>query len=174
LVREALHASHTDQRREHREAIERLRAEHTRLGERINAMYIDKLDGKIGGDFFDKFAGEWREEQRRLQREIDRHETADQSYMDKGVQILELARNAQRLFERQKPREKRRLLNFVLSSCSSESGEVCAIFRQPFDLLADTTAIVARREAGEGTKSAKRGSWLAHEHWPETSTGCLR
>ena len=55
---------------------------------------------------------EWREEQDRCQREIERHQDADQSYMDEGVQILELARNAQRLFERQEPREKRRLLNF--------------------------------------------------------------
>ena len=57
-------------------------------------------------------SAEWREEQDRCQREIERHQDADQSYMDEGVQILELARNAQRLFERQEPREKRRLLNF--------------------------------------------------------------
>jgi hypothetical protein len=38
-------------------------------------------------------------EQRRLQREIDRHQEADESDMDEGVQILERARNAQRLFE---------------------------------------------------------------------------
>ena len=36
------------------------------------------------------------------------------SYMDEGVQLLELGRNAQRLFANQGPREKRRLLNFVL------------------------------------------------------------
>ena len=64
--------------------------------------------------------------------------------MDEGVQILELARNAQKLFERQQPREKRRLLNFVLSNCSWEDGEVIATFRQPFDLLAQTTAIATR------------------------------
>src|SRR6516225_8091247 len=75
-VREALQASHTDQRREHQEAIARFQAEHKRLGDRINAMYVDKLDGKIGGDFYDRFASEWRDEQLRLQREIDRHETA--------------------------------------------------------------------------------------------------
>ena len=143
-VREALQASHADERREHEEAIGRLRAEHKRLGERINAMYIDKLDGKIGGDFYDKFAGEWREEQTRCLREIDRHQAAEQSYMDEGVQILELARNAQSLFERQEPRQKRRLLNFVLSNCSWEDGEVRV--RQPFDLLAETTAIAARHE----------------------------
>jgi hypothetical protein len=37
-VREALHASHADERREHEEAIARLQAEHARLGERISAM----------------------------------------------------------------------------------------------------------------------------------------
>jgi site-specific DNA recombinase len=69
--------------------------------------------------------------------------------MDEGVQILELARNAQRLFERQEPRQKRRLLNCVLSNCSWEDGEVVATFRRPFDLLAETTAIVARQSAGD-------------------------
>jgi site-specific DNA recombinase len=159
-VREALHASHADQRLEHRAAIERLRAEHTRLGERINAMYIDKLDGKIGGDFFDRFAGEWRAEQQRLQREIDRHETAEQSYMEEGVQILELARNAQRLFDRQEPRQKRRLLNFLLSNCSWEDGEVRATFRQPFDLLAQTTAAATRAGAEGRANDAKSEIWL--------------
>ena len=159
-VREALQASHADQRREHQQAIERLRAEHKRLGDRINAMYVDKLDGKIGGDFYDRFASQWREEQNRLQREIDRHETAEQSYMDEGVQILELARNAQRLFAQQPPREKRRLLNFLLSNCSWEDGEMVATFCQPFDLLAETTARVAHPTAGDGAGAAKRESWL--------------
>ncbi len=39
-VREALHASHADERHEHEEAIKRLQAGHRRLGERIGAMYI--------------------------------------------------------------------------------------------------------------------------------------
>src|SRR5215472_11432701 len=159
-VREALQASHTDQRREHQEAIARLWAEHKRLGDRINAMYVDKLDGKIGADFYDRFAGEWREEQLRLQREIDRHEAAEQSYMDEGVQILELARNAQKRFAQQEPRQKRRLLNFVLSNCSWEDGEVRATFRQPFDLLAETTALAAGQEAGNAANSAKSEIWL--------------
>ena len=123
-------------------------------------MYVDKLDGKIGGDFYDRFAGEWREEQRRLQCEIDRHHQADESYMDEGVQILELARNAQRLFAQQEPRQKRRLLNFVLSNCSWEDGEVVATFRQPFDFLAETTAIAARWDAGNAAYQAKSEIWL--------------
>src|SRR5437660_137629 len=90
------------------------------VGDRINAMYLDKLDGRVDGAFFDKLSAEWRAEQNRCLREIERHESAEQSYMDEGVQILELARNARRLFEQQEPRQKRRLLNFVLSNCTWE------------------------------------------------------
>ena len=110
--------------------------------------------------FYEKMSNQWREEQNRCQRKIDRHQNADKSYLDEGVQLLELVRNAQRLFERQEPRQKRRLLNFVLSNCTWEDGEVVATFRQPFDLLAETTAIAARQEAGNTANSAKSEIWL--------------
>jgi site-specific DNA recombinase len=160
-VRDALHASHADERREHEEAIRRHQAEYKRLQERINAMYVDKLDGVVDTAFFEKMSGQWRNEQNRCLREIERHQSADQSYMDEGVQLLELARNAQKLFERQEPREKPRLLNFVLSNCTWEDGEVVANFRQPFDLLAETTLRAARAAAGDTAKTAKSEIWLA-------------
>jgi site-specific DNA recombinase len=159
-VQEALHASHADKRREQEEAIARLRAEYDRLQRRLDAMYVDKLDGRVNAAFFDKMAAEWRAEQGRCQREIDRHQEADKSYMDEGVQILELARNAQRLFERQEPRQKRRLLNFVLSNCIWEDGEVVATFRQPFDLLAETAAIAARSAVAKIPTLTKNEIWL--------------
>src|SRR3984893_10882451 len=58
-VRDALHASHADERRDHEEAIRRLQGEHRRLGDRINDMYVDKLDGRVDGAFFDKMSAEW-------------------------------------------------------------------------------------------------------------------
>ena len=159
-VREALHASHADERREHELAIMRLEKEHKRLGDRIDAMYVDKLDGRVDTAFFDKMSAEWREEQNRCWREIERHQEAENSYMDEGVQLLELARNAQQLFERQDAREKRRLLNFALSNCTWDDGEVVATFRQPFDLLAETTAIAAQSTVDRGANSAKSEIWL--------------
>jgi len=159
-VRDALHASHADERHEHEEAIRRHQVEYKRLQERINAMYVDKLDGVVDTAFFEKMSTQWRDEQNRCLREIERHQSADQSYMEEGVQLLELARNAQKLFEQQEPREKRRLLNFVLSNCTWEDGQVVANFRQPFDLLAETTAIVMQTAANETTKSAKIEIWL--------------
>ena len=170
-VRDALHASHADERGEHEEAIKRHQAEYKRLQDRINAMYVDKLDGVIDTAFFEKMSSQWREEQNRCQREIDRHQSADKSYMDEGVQILELAKNAQKLFERQPPRQKRRLLNFVLSNCTWEDGKVAASFRQPFDLLAETTAAAAGKEAGSITRLAKTEIWLPGPDSNQRPTG---
>src|SRR6266508_3227839 len=46
-------------------------------------------------------------------------------------------------------REKRRLLNFAVSNCTWKGGELVSTLRQPFDLLAETTAIAAQAAAGK-------------------------
>jgi site-specific DNA recombinase len=123
-------------------------------------MYVDKLDGLVATAFYERMSNQWREEQNRCQREIERRQNADKSYLDEGVALLDLARNAQRLFAKQEPREKRRLLNFVLSNCTWEDGEVVATFRQPFDMLAETVMSAARIGANDTPKSSKNEIWL--------------
>ena len=80
--------------------------------------------------------------------------------MDEGVRLLELARNARRLFEKQEAREKRRLLDFLVSNCSWRDGKLKADFRQPFDLLADTAAAAAQAATTEASDRVKREIWL--------------
>jgi site-specific DNA recombinase len=67
----ALRQSHADEQRFHDEAITRLQAEQTRLQARIDAMYLDKLDGRVDAAFFDRKAAEWRTEQDRAGRTIE-------------------------------------------------------------------------------------------------------
>jgi hypothetical protein len=88
-----------------------------RLEDRLHAMYVDKLDGRIDKTFYDRMSAQWRTEQTRLLRDIERHGSAEESYMEDGIRLLELARNASRLFVKQPPHEKKRLLNLVLSNC---------------------------------------------------------
>ncbi len=114
-VRDALHASHVDERCEHDEAIKRHKPRTNAFRIAFTPCVSTSLTPRRCG-LLRQMSNQWREEQNRRQREIDRHRSVEQSYMDEGVQILELARNAQRLFERQEPPQKRRLLNFVLSN----------------------------------------------------------
>ena len=159
-VRDALHASHADERREHEDAIKRHQAEYKRLQDRINAMYVDKLDGLVDAAFFEKMSNQWRVEQNRCQREIDRHQNADKSYKDEGVALARPRPECPTAVRKQEPREKRRLLNFLLSNCIWEDGEVVPTFRQPFDMLAETTAAATRVERLEVANREKNEIWL--------------
>ena len=159
-VVEALRQSHEDERRYQDEAIARLQGEHARLQNRLDAMYVDKLDGRVDASFFEQKAAEWRSEQRSIVREIEVHQGANENYLDEGVKLLELAKRAPLLFKTQESREKRRLLDFVVSNCTWKHGELSATYRQPFDLLA-TTARADRDLVGSGTPSGRRfENWL--------------
>ena len=80
--------------------------------------------------------------------------------MDEGVRLLELARNAQRLFDSRNRAKNVACSTFVLSNCTWEDGEVVATFRQPFDLLAETTAIAARSAVSKIPNLTKSEIWL--------------
>src|SRR6266704_1869701 len=67
-----------------------------------------------------------------------RCEDANQEYLKDGVRLLELSKKAYFLFKKQKPHEKRRLLNFVCSNSTWKDRTLTATFRQPFDILAVT------------------------------------
>jgi site-specific DNA recombinase len=51
-------------------------------------MYVDKLDSVVGTAIFEQMSTQWPDEQNRCLREIERHQSADQSYMEEGVQLL--------------------------------------------------------------------------------------
>ena len=122
-------------------------------------MYVDKLDGRVD-TAFDKMSAEWREEQNRYLRDIERHQHAEKTYMNEGLELLELARNAKSLFERQDAREKRRLLNFALSNCIWDDGDVITNFRQPFDLMAKTIETASCLRSNCNINPAKSEIWL--------------
>ena len=144
----ALKDSHADKRRHHDEAFTRLKAEHQRLQNRLETRYEDKPDGRI----------ERRTEQSRMLQLIEDHQKADQSYIDEGVRILELAQKAGDLFDKQVPSEKRRLLNCVLAASSWKNGELAAEFRQPFDMLIDAKAKVEEKVVIEAVSGDRKTS----------------
>ena len=160
-VSSALSESHADQRKEHDAAILRLQAECERLRNRIHAMYIDKLDGRVDRSFYVQMSEQWRVEQEKLMQEIALHEAADQCYLDEGVRLLELAHSSQRLFAKQEPSEQRRLLNFVLSNSTWKNGALSVTFRQPFDLIAQTTASGPGGGSSGGRNAPDCPSWWA-------------
>lgn len=160
-VRQSLLESHDDERKEHEEALARLQDEYNRIQKRIEAVYVDKVDGQVDVRFFEKMTNKWREEQSRILRDIETHQVADQRYLQLGVLILELASKAKVLFEKQTPSEKRRLLNFLLSNCSWKEKKLTFTYRQPFDILAVAASTQEEVKAAKGARTAKTEKWWA-------------
>ena len=82
-----MRASHHDEKRYYDDVVALLRAEYDKLQQRIGAMYVDKLDGPIDVGFFDRKSAEWRSEQQGCLATIARHQNANQTYFDEGVQL---------------------------------------------------------------------------------------
>jgi hypothetical protein len=66
----ALHQSHADEKRFREDAIVRLQEEQSKIQNRLDKLYDDRLDGFIEPDFFERKAREWRQTQRRLADQI--------------------------------------------------------------------------------------------------------
>jgi site-specific DNA recombinase len=161
-VRTALLDSHTDQEQEHEAAIKRLQTEHERLRNRLHAVYVDKLDGKIDSDLYVQVSEQWRFEQDKIAADIALHQAADRSYLAEGVQLIDLAQGAKRLFADQEPKAQRQLLNFVLSNSTWQNGELSVVFRQPFDLIAETAAKANGSGGSGGLNPPEHPVWLGN------------
>ncbi len=149
-IEKALRESFTEQTDFHAESLRALRSEYDRLQARIEAMYEDKLDGKIDVDFFQRQSAAWRIEQARTKEAIDEHENANQNYLEQGVQLLDFAHRSWREFESAPSAHRQKLLNFLLLNSSWRDGKLTATFAQPFEIIGVARAKdeAAPREGG--------------------------
>jgi site-specific DNA recombinase len=159
-IKTALKGSHESEERHHREAIAGLQDQYDRLQKRLDAIYVDKLDGEISREFYEQKSNQWRLEQEAVLRKIEKHQGANRAYLDEGIRILELAQRAVFLYEKQTPHEKRRLLNFVLSNSLWKDGKLIPNYRKPFDLLAVTNSAYQQKKATSCSESDLFDIWL--------------
>jgi site-specific DNA recombinase len=76
------------------QAIQRLRAQYDRIEARIETMYMDKLDGRVTQQFFDRNSAMWRDEQDALLRKVRDIQTAAPAPIDQAIDILQLTSRA--------------------------------------------------------------------------------
>lgn len=157
---EALHQSHADEKRFREDAIIRLQEEQSKIQNRLDRLYDDRLDGFIEPDFFERKSREWRQTQKRLADQITEYQEAAHDYVQDGIRLLELSKKAYFLYKQQDSIEKRKLLNFVCSNSIWKDQTLTATFRQPFDLLAITNTTWQRKKAAGADSSDLRPIWL--------------
>jgi hypothetical protein len=102
---------------------------------KLDRGYDDYLDGRISEAFWTRNSAEWESEVTTIDAELNRLSRPAPAYAATGEKILELARNAMSLYEKQPFAEQRRLLDTVLSNCTFDRGTLCPSYNKPFDLF---------------------------------------
>jgi DNA invertase Pin-like site-specific DNA recombinase len=134
-TREALRMSQKEKAEFHRKAIEGLNARYLKLQNRIDQMYLDKLDGEVDEAFYIKHMKEWREDQKRLQRQIEAHQEADENYIEQGIRLIEIARNAYSFYQSKDQPIRAELIRFIFPNSNLRDGKVEPVFKPPFDII---------------------------------------
>lgn len=103
---------------------------------RIDAAYIDKLDGKISEQFWERKRADWQAEEQQVRIAMLGVKQAEGSdcAVD-AARIFELAKKAHSLYLLQDSSGKAELLRMVFSNCSVDAVSVTPTYRKPFDLI---------------------------------------
>ena len=117
-------------------------------------------DNEIGVSAF--VFEDWRHQQDKILRDLQRHQDADQHYLEEGITVFEMSKNARRLFDQEQPMEKRRLLNFVVSNSTWANGELKATLREPFGFIAEMAKFASSVNADSSQTLADHSGWLGN------------
>jgi hypothetical protein len=89
------------------QTIRKLQARYEHIQVRMETMYLDKLDGRITQEFFDKQSATWRREQDGLLRKIQDIQKATLAPVDQAIDMLRLTSRASEVFLQQPASEQR-------------------------------------------------------------------
>jgi site-specific DNA recombinase len=131
---------------------QQLQQQLSKVRERMDKAYSDKLDGAITEDFWKRKMNEWQVEEQRIEAVISGlgNGAKDDRVLDMQ-RILELANKAYFLYLTRKPAEQAELLKKVLLNSSIDGVSLTPTYRKPFDMIFER----AKREEWSGREDLK-------------------
>jgi hypothetical protein len=142
------------------QAINRLQVQHDHIRARIETMYMDKLDGRITQEFFDRNSATWRSVQEAQLRKIRDIQTSAPASIDQAVDMLRLTSRASELFLQQPAVEQRRLLQVVIEKAAWQNGTLRTTLFEPFEMLRHSNQESYRKEKENGGSGSNLRIWL--------------
>ncbi len=128
-----------------------LQAEASRLKNRIDQAYNDKLDGLITADEYAEKVQAWRERLTKVRAELGGFEGAHDLYLDEASRILELAQRAYDVYTAQTDNfERRKLLDDLVSKVVIKDKMALSNLKEPFQTLARVASAADSGEADQG------------------------
>ncbi len=136
-VKAALKQSLGDKKQMHDKIYEGLLRERSTLKNRLERVYEDHLDDNITKEHYETLADKYTNRLDEIDIVMRQHDKADVNYYDFGVRILELAKNAQKLYEMAEPEEKQELLQYLLSDSKLKERKPIFTLNKPFNKVSE-------------------------------------
>jgi hypothetical protein len=161
-----LRANTADARNTLKEAKGRLVSQRTRLQNRSEVLYDDRLDGRINVTLFDSKSAEIRREIEIIDEKLSSLDSSHyRDLLSNTKRILELAQSAHSLFLTAPALERKQFLNNLLSNCTLDHGTIKPKLIYPLGLLFNTNAKWKASGAVSSDISAVHSFWH-----PETNS----
>ncbi|MFH2068183.1 MAG: hypothetical protein ABII89_01800 [Candidatus Omnitrophota bacterium] len=152
-IRKALKESHRDETEYNRSCLEELNRRYETLQRREDALYDDKVDGKISEELYGRKFKQYSGEREEVLDSIRRHETGREKYFELGMNILELAQRAREIYISRSVEEKRQLLKLVFSNLVLKDGNLCPDWHPAFRLIAEKAKTDEQRRGWDSAVS---------------------
>ncbi len=139
ILGEALKESHADEIARYKAKLSELTATNDRTQRRLEALYEDKLDGKISGETYERIFKRYTDEKDEAAKELVRLNKGNEKYYEAGYAIHELASKAMEIYQSPEAttEDRRLLLSYAFSNISLEGLEVKPVYSLAFDFLAN-------------------------------------
>lgn len=134
-ITESIREAHKDKSYFHRSLLDSYNAQYQKYETMIENAYEDKLSGSITESYYNKKRDEFREKQKKIQKNIGKLQIADEEYYITSDYILDLAKRAPELYKSSEPIEKRQLLKFTLQNLRLNGSSACYDEIKPFDTI---------------------------------------
>ncbi len=128
---------------------------------RRDALYFDKLDGKITEERWQQLEGELTVSLDKIRGQIELLESIQEPQEESVQATFELLERAPVLYSKQKDEERARLLRTLVSNCIVKGDSIDPVYKKPFDLVAIGTKTgnwYARRDSNPQPPVPKTGA----------------
>jgi hypothetical protein len=139
VLSKALKESHSEEVAYHEAQVNNINASLQRIQQRKQAMYDDRLDGRITVEFYDHKMRGFAEEEETLLGALKRLKSDNTEYYKVGIGIHELALRAKDIYQSEKAsiEERRLLLSYAFTSVSVVKGQITPAYTESFAFLAE-------------------------------------
>lgn len=139
VLEKALKESHTDEIKYYQVQRDGLNAQFERIQRRLEAIYEDKIDGKITPEFYERKFKEYSEEKENILNKLNKINDTNVQYYEAGYAIHELALKAKEIYQSEKAttEERRLLLSYVFSNLTLNGAKIRGNYTLAFEFLAE-------------------------------------